>query len=177
MSSRTHTELQSMEIRQQIVDLLLIENLGVAGHFVAAETNYVGDAIVVGGHPAHRKILPPKHAFHAGTLPSPRRVGRMTAVAIVVVDPAPCNLLRIESEFSIALAALHVTADQKPEHPHRNTEAQRKPFRIFDTVPSTEKNARSLHSSFQQTATMIKQSHAHRREPSDGKTSNPETSI
>jgi uncharacterized protein YeaO (DUF488 family) len=89
----------------------------------------------------------------------------MTAVAIVVVDPAPRNLLRIESELSIAPSALHVTTDQKPEHPHRNTEIQRKPFRIFDPVPSTEKNARSLHSSFQQTATIIKQSHAQRGNP------------
>jgi len=49
----------------------------------------------------------------------------MTAVAIVVVDAAARDLLGIESEFGVALAALHVTRQQAY---HRDTEAQRKTF-------------------------------------------------
>ncbi len=70
-----------MQVRQQIVDLLLVEDLGVAGHFVAAETDYVGHAIVIRGHAAHRQILPAEDAFHAGALASARRVWRVAAVA------------------------------------------------------------------------------------------------
>jgi uncharacterized protein YeaO (DUF488 family) len=143
-----------MQIRQQVVNLLLIENRSVARHLVAAKTNHVGDAIVVRRHPAHRQILPLEDAFHAGTLPPSRRVRRMAPVAIVVVDPAARDLLRIQSEFGIALAALHVTAGQKPQHRHTAAEAQ-----------SREQNTRSLHSSLKQTVTIIKQSHAQHGNP------------
>ena len=78
----------------------------------------------------------------------------MAPVAIVVVDPAARDLLRIQSEFGIALAALHVTAGQKPQHRHTATEAQ-----------SREQNTRSLHSSLKQTVTIIKQSHAQHGNP------------
>ena len=50
---KQESALQSVQIGQQIVNLLLIENLGIAGHFVAAETNDVRDPVVIGGHPAH----------------------------------------------------------------------------------------------------------------------------
>jgi len=115
-----------MQVGQQVIHLLLVEDLSVAGHFVAAETKHVGDALVVRGHPAHRQILPMEHAFHAGALPAARRIGSMTAVAIVVVDPAPRDLLWIQSEFGVALAALHVTARQQTRH--RDTETQSQPF-------------------------------------------------
>ena len=154
-----------MEIGQQVVDLLLTENLGVAGHLIAAETDHVGDAIVIGGHAAHGQILPLEDAFHAGTLPFPRRVGRMAAVAIVVVDPAASDLLGIESEFGIAPAALDVAACERQDTHHRDAETQSRPFRIFDTVLSTEENARLLHPPFKQTATIIKQSYGQRGEP------------
>jgi hypothetical protein len=32
----------------------------------------------------------------------------MAPVAIVVIDPAPCDLLRIESKFRVALAPLNI---------------------------------------------------------------------
>ena len=113
-----------MQVRQQIVNLLLVEGLSVAGHFVAAEANHVADAIIIRRHAAHRQILSAEHTFHAGTLPATRRVWRMAAVAIVVVDFAPGDLLRIQSEFGVALAALHVTAGQQTHH--RDAETQSK---------------------------------------------------
>jgi hypothetical protein len=86
--------LQSMQVRQQIVNLLLAENLGVTGHLVASKTNDVGDPIVIRGHSAHRQVLAAEHPLHAGTLPPPRRVWRMAAVAIAVINSAPRDLLR-----------------------------------------------------------------------------------
>jgi hypothetical protein len=138
-----------VQIRQQIVNLLLTENLRVARHLVAPQTHNVRDAVIIGRHPAHRQIGPLKNAFHARTLPPARRVGRMAPVAVVVVDPAPRDLLRIQSEFRIALAALHVTGGQQQQTYHRDGEAQNKEFRIFDFVFPADKNARLLHSSFE----------------------------
>ena len=136
--------LQSVQISQQIVDLLLTEDLGVGGHFVPPHANDVGDPIVIGGHSAHRQVLPLEHAFHAGSLPSTRRVRRMAPVAIVVIDPAPRDLLRIESKFRIALAPLHVATSQ---HHDREQETNSKQFQIPNSdLPLEEKmNAKLLH--------------------------------
>jgi hypothetical protein len=142
-----YTGLESVQIRQQVVDLLLAEDLGVARHFVAAETNDVGDPVIIGGHPAHRQILPLEHAFHAGPLPSSRRVRRMATVAIAVINLAPRGLLRIESEFGVALAALHVTASERETH-DRDTEAQNRQFRTFNSEPSADRKAIWFHLSF-----------------------------
>ena len=130
-----------MKISQQIVDLLLIESLAIAGHFVAAETNDVRDPIVIGGHPAHWQILLLKDALHAWTLPSSRRVRRMAAVAVVVIDATARDLLRIEAEFGIALAALDLAPDQTH---HRDTETQSKQLKVSDGQP-IHANARSFH--------------------------------
>ena len=73
--------LQRVQICQQVADLLLVEDLGVARHFVAAQTDDVGDAIVIRGHAAHRQILSAEDAFHAGPLPATRRVWRVAAIA------------------------------------------------------------------------------------------------
>jgi hypothetical protein len=115
-----------MQIRQQIVNLLRAEDLGEARHLVAPQTHDVRDPIVICRHPAHWKILPLENAFHAGTLTPPRRVRRMAPVAIIVVNPAPGDLLRIESEFGVTLAALDIAAGQKRYHHHRATETQSK---------------------------------------------------
>ena len=130
-----------MQVRQKIVDLLLIENLGIARHFVAAETNDVRDAIIIGGYPAHRQILLLKDALHPRTLPSSRRVRCMAAVAVVVINVPARDLLRVEPEFGIALAPLNVAADKAPR---RDTETQSKQLKVSDGQP-IHANARSFH--------------------------------
>ena len=74
----------------------------------------------------------------------------MAAVAIVVINAAPGDLPRIESEFGVTFAALDVTAGQRPQHHYRATETQSKQFRIFNSAPplAGDKNARLLHLSF-----------------------------
>jgi hypothetical protein len=52
----------------------------------------------------------------------------MAPVAIIVVNPAPGDLLRIESQLSVALAALNLAATQKRYHRHRDSETQSDQF-------------------------------------------------
>src|SRR5271163_615529 len=180
MSNRCRQARQSnsqrVQIRQQIIDLLLIKNLGEAWHLVASQANYIGDPVIIRRHATHRQILPLENAFHAGPLPSARRVGFMTPVAIIVVNLASGDLLWIESEFGIALAALNIAAGQQANR----TKTQSKQFRISNFAISIDKNARPLHLSVRtqkQTATIIKQSACPARESSDYKTSQRKTSV
>jgi hypothetical protein len=113
---------QSVQIRQQIIDLLLIEDLGVAWHLVAAEANDVGDAIVISRHSAHRQILPLENALHTGPLPSPGRIWRVTPVTIIVINATPLGLLWIESELRIALTALDIATSHTPQRNGTDTE-------------------------------------------------------
>jgi hypothetical protein len=137
-----------VQIGKQIVDLLLIENLGKAGHFISAESNDVRDPIIIGGHPAHREILALEHALHAGSLPSSRRVRRMAPVAIIVINAASRHLLRIESEFGIAFAPLDIAAGNGPEHYYRDAETQSKQFQVFNSTGARNTDARLFHLSF-----------------------------
>jgi hypothetical protein len=134
-----------VQIRQQIVNLLLTENLGIARHLVAAQANDVCDPVVIRGHPAHRQILPLENAFHAGALTPARGVRRMAAVAIVIVNPAPGDLLWIESEFSVTFAALDIAARQRHQARHRDTKTQSEQSRVFNFALSTDKNAMLIH--------------------------------
>ena len=53
---RNH-ELQRMHVSQQILNVLWAQRLAVARHLVAAESDDVGHAFIVGGQPAQRKIF------------------------------------------------------------------------------------------------------------------------
>ena len=110
-----------MQVRQQIVDLLLVEHLAVCRHFVASHPDDVRDPIVIGGHSAHGKVLLLKHVLHAWTLSSAGRIRRMAAVAIIVVDTAPGGLLRVEAQFRVTLAAFDV-AGREPHHQRRRNQ-------------------------------------------------------
>ena len=116
-----------MQIRQQIVYLLLSQDLAETWHLIATEANDVGDAIIVGRHPAHRKILPLKNAFHTRSLTPPGGVRRMTAVAIIVVDMTPSDLLSIQTEFRVALTPFCLAACKKTQAEQRQKQKKRKP--------------------------------------------------
>jgi uncharacterized protein YeaO (DUF488 family) len=78
----------------------------------------------------------------------------MAPVTVVVIEAPPRDLLRIEAEFGIALAALYVAAGKTH---HRDTETQSEQFKVPDSAP-IDSNARSFHLSLKtpkQTATII----------------------
>ena len=104
-----------MQVGQQIIDLLLREHLTVGRHFVPPHLDDVSHALVIGGHPTHRKVLALEDVLHAGPLASARGVRGVAAVTIAVVNPPPSHLLRVESEFGIAFAALDITSAESPQ--------------------------------------------------------------
>src|SRR5215471_5056441 len=104
-----------MQIGEQVGDLLLGEYLSVAGHLGAADAHDFRDALVVGGQSAELQILAFENSAQARPLLSARGVRFVTAVAVGVVDFAAGGLLRVQSEFSVAFAALGFAADQKKQ--------------------------------------------------------------
>ena len=84
-----------MQIRQQIIDLLLREFLAVARHLVATVPDQVPGTLIVCRHSAYRKVLFSKHTLEARPLPLTRRVGFVAAITILVVNMPAGSLLRI----------------------------------------------------------------------------------
>jgi hypothetical protein len=115
-----------VKIGQQILHLLLVEYGSEGRHVVAAVSDNLGHAIIVGGQPALREKRLSENAFHTGTLSASRRIGGMAAVTRLVVDAASRGLLRIESEFGVTFAEFGIaTAERSHEKQtyHRDTEA------------------------------------------------------
>lgn len=109
-----------MQIGQQIVNLLIAEHVAETLHLVASHANDVFDSVVIGRHAAGRKVVSLKQSPQAGSLALPRGIGRVTAVAIFIVDVPPRRLSRCQSKFGIAFAALNVASaaqyEQKREY-------------------------------------------------------------
>jgi hypothetical protein len=53
----SRNQLERMEIREQILNVLCIQGLTVARHFIPAEADDIGNALVVRGQPAQREIF------------------------------------------------------------------------------------------------------------------------
>src|SRR5580658_1608294 len=97
-----------MQIREQILSVLRTERLAVAGHFVAAEANDVGYALIVGRQPAQRQISVLEDSLERRALLAAGGICFMAPVALGVVDLTASGLLRVETEFDVGLAALYV---------------------------------------------------------------------
>src|ERR1017187_1531867 len=110
------TPLQSVQIHEQILNVLRTQSLAVAGHFVAAEADDVGDALVVSGQSAQRKIFVLEYSLKPGALLAARGIRLMAAVAAVVVDSTAGGLLGAEAKFGVGLTALHVASEGRGEH-------------------------------------------------------------
>lgn len=102
-----------MQIRQQIFDLLLIQSWSEGGHFVPSHHNNFGHAIVIRWQSAVFQILFLEHVLQTWSVAALRRICIVTTIAITVVNPAPRRLLRIQSEFSVAFAALYIASSKK----------------------------------------------------------------
>jgi len=95
-----------VHIGQEIVDLLLIHDLAVGRHLVAAHADDVARAVIIGGHSAQRHILPLEKPFHRRALPSARGIRGVAAVAIIVIEAAARGLLRVQTQLSVTASAL-----------------------------------------------------------------------
>jgi len=114
---------QRVQVSEQIIDLLLRENLAEALHLITSVKNDVGGAGIVRRHSTHSKVLPLKNTFEARPLALAGRVRGVAAVAILVVDVAPGNLLRVEAQLCVALSAFHFAASADHE---QQREAEKK---------------------------------------------------
>ena len=103
---------QSVQIREQIINLVLSEHLSEAFHFVPTEANDIAHSVIIGGHSAHAEILMLEHAFQTRPLAAAGRIRRMAAIAILIVDVPSGSLLWVQPQLGVTLPALGFTTDQ-----------------------------------------------------------------
>ena len=104
-----------MQICEKILNVLRVQRLTVAGHFVAAEADDVGHSLVVGGQSAQRKVFVLEDSLEGRALFAPAGIRLMAAIAVGVVDSAAGRLLRVEAEFGVRFAALNVASGENGE--------------------------------------------------------------
>ena len=107
-----HTYLEGVKVGEEVLDLLGGEDVAESGHVGLAVLDDLGDAIIVGGQTAGQ-ILPLEHMFEAGTLQILGGVSFVAAGAIIIEDAAAGGLLRIEAEFGVGFAALHIAGGEQ----------------------------------------------------------------
>jgi hypothetical protein len=109
-----------VQVGQQIVDLVLGQHLPEAFHFVAAQADYVADAVIIRGHSACAQVLVFENALQARTFAIFGRVGRVATVAILIVDVAAGGLLWIEAQFGVAPPALDFACRKREKRAEQN---------------------------------------------------------
>lgn len=97
---------QGMHVSQKVLDLLLAKDLAEALHFASTKADDLADAFVIRWQSADGKVRLLENTFHTWSFLAARGVGLVATIAIIVVDAATGGFLRVEAEFSVALAAL-----------------------------------------------------------------------
>ena len=98
-----------MKVSQKVIGLLLAEHPPESGHLAASQADHLAYAVVIGGSAAGHELLL-ENTLQAGPAERSRTVRLVAGGAVPVEDPPPAGLLRIQSEFGIALAKLRVAA-------------------------------------------------------------------
>lgn len=109
---RLKTDSKRMHIRQQILQLLLIERLPECWHFAPAQANDLAHSIVIGRQAAHRQIFFFEDPFEPGTLFAARGIRFVALITMSVINTASGGLLCVEAKFRIGLPALHIAAGE-----------------------------------------------------------------
>jgi hypothetical protein len=102
-----------VQVSQQVIDLFLAQYLSEALHIVAAHADDVAYPVIVGWHSAYCQVLALEDSFQAWPFTILGRVGGVAALAILVEDVPPGNLLRVESQLGVTLAALDFASRQR----------------------------------------------------------------
>jgi hypothetical protein len=89
--------LQRVQVRQQIIHLFVGEHIAEAVHFVPPHANDVPGPVIIGWHTASGEIWPLEHASQTRSLALSRRIRRVAAVTILIVDVPPRGLLGAQS--------------------------------------------------------------------------------
>src|SRR5579864_5245049 len=104
--------LKSMQICQQILQVLRAEFLAEAGHLTAPQTNDIADPLIGGRQPTQRKVFALIHAFQTGALLASRGIRLVAAATLCIVNLPPRRLLRVQSEFGVGFPSLHIAGNQ-----------------------------------------------------------------
>src|SRR5438874_10882430 len=106
-----HCPLESVQVGEQVFDLLIGEHLAESGHLALAGTNHVGGSLVVCRcSTGHLRLL--KDAVQAGSLERPGRISIVAArTTVVVYTPASC-LLGVKAEFGVGFMRLHIASHE-----------------------------------------------------------------
>src|SRR5579864_1802955 len=104
--------LKSMQICQQILQVLRAQFLAEAGHLTAPQTNDIADPLIGGRQPTQRKIFALIHAFQTGALLASRGIRLVAAATLRIVNLSPGRLLRVQPELRIGFAPFHIAGDQ-----------------------------------------------------------------
>jgi len=97
---------QGMHVSQKVLDLLLPKDLAEALHFASTKADDLADAFVIRWQSADGKVRLFENTFHTRPFLGASGVGLVATIAVIVVDAATGGCLRVEAEFSVALAAL-----------------------------------------------------------------------
>ena len=97
-----------MQIRHQLIDLLLRELVLEAGHLGTAEQDDIQHTIIVGRNAAGHELFLEK-PVQAGSAQVAGGVRIVALGAARVIDPAARRLLGIKSELGVGFARLNVT--------------------------------------------------------------------
>ena len=90
---------QRVQISQQVFNVLRAQSLAVCRHFVAAQADDVGHALIVGRQSTQRQIFVLKDSLEARAFLASSGIGLMAAVAAGIVDLAASRLLGVESKL------------------------------------------------------------------------------
>ena len=113
-----------MQVREQVGHLLLIEDLRISWHHIAAITDDVANLLIIRWQSALGKKLLLEDPFHARPFFSACRVCGMAAFAALVVNVTTSSLLWIESELCACFAELHVAGDEQEGDRRKGIEAE-----------------------------------------------------
>src|SRR5207302_3552890 len=119
-----------MQVREQVLQVLRVQLLAVARHLLAAHTNDVRHALVVGRQAAQRKILVLKHPFESGALLAARRIRLVASGALGIINFAPCRLLRVKAQLSIGLSPLDIARHNRSQS-QRQSQRNQKGYETF----------------------------------------------
>jgi len=97
---------QGMHVSQEVLDLLLTKDLAEALHFASTKADDFADAFVIRWQSADGEVRLFENTFHTRPFLAAGGVGLVATIAVIVVDAATGGFLRVEAEFSVALAAL-----------------------------------------------------------------------
>src|SRR5215469_7825860 len=98
---------QRVQIRQKILDLLLMQHPAISRHLAPSKADDLADPVVIRRQTALGQVLPLEYALQRRPLLAPGGIWFMALIAMFVIDLPSRGLLFVEPELGVGLAAFH----------------------------------------------------------------------